>query len=73
MRGGRESPEWTRPLAGVGAIAMVLLSLSNVMANQFGFDRDGFRVFVLSSVRRREKASSSACAAASASAKAPRT
>jgi len=54
LRGGTRSPEWTRPLTGIGAMAVVLFTLSSVMANQFGFDRDGFRVFVLSSVRRRD-------------------
>lgn len=54
MRGGREAPEWSRPLAGIGAIMFVLFGLSNVMANQFGLDRDGFRVFVLSAARRRD-------------------
>ncbi len=54
LRGGTQVPEWTRPLSGIGAMALVLFSLSSVMANQFGFDRDGFRVFVLSSVRRRD-------------------
>ena len=32
----------------------VLFGLVQLMANQFGFDRDGFRVFVLSSARRRD-------------------
>jgi hypothetical protein len=54
MRGDRQGSEWNRPLVGIGAMMVVLFSLSNVMANQFGFDRDGFRVFVLSAARRRD-------------------
>ncbi len=40
-----------RPLCAVGAMALVLFGLMQLMANQFGFDRDGFRVFVLSAPR----------------------
>jgi ABC-2 type transport system permease protein len=47
-------PEEARPLLGFGAMAMVLLSMSQLLGNQFGFDRDGFRVFVLSPARRRD-------------------
>jgi hypothetical protein len=54
LQGGGQSPEWSRPLAGVGAIMVVLFGFTNVMANQFGFDREGFRVFVLSPLRRRD-------------------
>jgi hypothetical protein len=54
MRGGQQGSEWSRPLIGMGAMMIVLFSLSNIMANQFGFDRDGFRVFVLSAARRRD-------------------
>ena len=32
----------------------VLFGVVQLMANQFGFDRDGFRVFVLSAARRRD-------------------
>jgi hypothetical protein len=54
LRGGREAPEWSRPLAGIGAMTFVLFSVVHIMANQFGFDRDGFRVFVLSAAPRRD-------------------
>ncbi len=54
MRNGSQSPLWSRPLAGIGAMLLVLFSLTNVMANQFGLDRDGFKVFVLSAARRRD-------------------
>jgi ABC-2 type transport system permease protein len=43
-----------RPLIGVAAMAVVLLGLTQMMANQFGFDRDGFRVFVLCAASRRD-------------------
>ncbi|HEY7326168.1 MAG TPA: ABC transporter permease [Gemmataceae bacterium] len=47
-------PEAVRPLIGFGAMVMVLFSMSGLLGNQFGFDRDGFRVFVLSPARRRD-------------------
>jgi hypothetical protein len=43
-----------RPLVAVGGMVMVLFGVVQLMANQFGFDRDGFRVFVLSAARRRD-------------------
>jgi hypothetical protein len=43
-----------RPLAAIGAIAFMLLGMLQLMANQFGFDRDGFRVFVLCAASRRD-------------------
>jgi hypothetical protein len=50
-RGGNP-PEYVRPLIATGAFATILLSMGQVMGNQFGFDRSGFRVFVLCSARR---------------------
>jgi len=47
-------PEAARPLVIFGAMAMVLLSLIQLVGNQFGFDRSGFRVFVLCAARRRD-------------------
>jgi hypothetical protein len=47
-------PPPVRPLMGVGAMAMILLSMIQLIGNQFGFDRSGFRVYVLCSARRRE-------------------
>ena len=35
-------------------MVMVFFGVLQFMANQFGFDRDGFRVFVLSAARRRD-------------------
>jgi hypothetical protein len=47
-------PEAPRPLPGFAAIAMTLLGLVQLAGNQFGFDRDGFRVFVLCAAPRRD-------------------
>jgi ABC-2 type transport system permease protein len=46
--------EPVRPLVAIGGMGFVLLGVVQLMSNQFGFDRDGFRVFVLSSARRRD-------------------
>jgi hypothetical protein len=43
-----------RPLVAFGAMAMILLGQSQLLANQFGFDRNGFRVFILCPARRRD-------------------
>jgi hypothetical protein len=53
-RGRQSIPEQIRPLIAIGGMGLVLLGLMQLMANQFGFDRDGFRVFVLSASRRRD-------------------
>jgi ABC-2 type transport system permease protein len=45
-------PEAVRPLIATGAMAMILLSMGQLIGNQFGFDRGGFRVFVLCAARR---------------------
>jgi len=50
--GRTDLPEAVRPLIAFGTMIMVLFSMSGVLGNQFGFDRDGFRVFVLSPARR---------------------
>jgi hypothetical protein len=49
-----EVPIGLRPLALFGVVAMIFLSLNQVAANQFGFDRGGFRVFVLCPAPRRD-------------------
>jgi hypothetical protein len=41
-----------RPLIAFGAMAMILFTLVQLVGNQFGFDRSGFRVFVLCPARR---------------------
>jgi hypothetical protein len=51
---GERIPGWMRPLVGVGAMFFVLLSMLQLLCNQFGFDRDGFRLFVLGPARRRD-------------------
>jgi hypothetical protein len=43
-----------RPLIATGGMVFVLLGVTQMMGNVFGFDRDGFRVFVLSAVPRRD-------------------
>jgi hypothetical protein len=47
-------PERAKPLAAIGAMAFVLVCMLQFMSNQFGFDRDGFRVFVLCASPRRD-------------------
>jgi ABC-2 type transport system permease protein len=47
-------PLWARPWIPIGGVTLGLLGVMQIMANQFGFDRDGFRVFVLSAIRRRD-------------------
>jgi hypothetical protein len=47
-------PEGLRPLLAFGGIGMTLLCMVQLVGNQFGFDRSGFRVFVLCPARRRE-------------------
>ncbi len=47
-------PESLRPLLPFGAMGFVLLGMVQLVSNQFGFDRSGFRVFVLCPAPRRE-------------------
>jgi hypothetical protein len=49
-----ELPEMARPLLPFGAFSVTLLSMVGLVGNQFGFDRGGFRVFVLCPARRRD-------------------
>jgi len=49
-----ELPDGVRPLLAFGAMAMILFSMVHLVGNQFGFDRSGFRVFVLCPARRRD-------------------
>jgi ABC-2 type transport system permease protein len=53
-RNTTEMPIFVRPLLAFGAIAMILLTLVQLLGNQFGFDRSGFRVYVLSPAPRRD-------------------
>jgi hypothetical protein len=43
-----------RPLIPFAAMAMILLGKSQLLGNQFGFDRNGFRVFILCPARRKD-------------------
>jgi hypothetical protein len=54
LRGPMDLPEMARPLIAFGAMAMVLIPMGQLAGNQFGFDRNGFRVFVLSPASRRD-------------------
>jgi ABC-2 type transport system permease protein len=49
-----DPPAEVRPLMAYGAMASVLFCVVQLVGNQFGFDRGGFRVFVLSPAPRRE-------------------
>ncbi|MCI0541122.1 MAG: hypothetical protein L0Z50_38460 [Verrucomicrobiales bacterium] len=46
-------PEAWKPFAATGAAALSIFLLMQFLANQFGFDRDGFRALVLSPADRR--------------------
>ncbi len=52
---GRDDvPQVIGPLFAFGTMVLILFGMSQLLGNQFGFDRDGFRVFVLSPARRRD-------------------
>ena len=55
-RGRAGIPEVLRPLVAIGGMVLVLFGVVQLMGNQFGFDRDGFRVFILSPATRRHSA-----------------
>jgi ABC-2 type transport system permease protein len=46
--------ELLRPFMGAGLMGFILLGLAQMAGNQFGFDRNGFRVFVLSGALRKD-------------------
>jgi ABC-2 type transport system permease protein len=54
MRHSMDLPIAVRPLLPFAAMGMVLLTMVQLVGNQFGFDRGGFRVFVLCPARRRD-------------------
>jgi ABC-2 type transport system permease protein len=54
LQGRQSMPMMVRPLFGIGAISFVLFGLLQLMGNQFGMDRDGFRLFVLCPIPRRD-------------------
>jgi ABC-2 type transport system permease protein len=47
-------PELLRPLMVAGGYAFMLLMMVGLLGNHFGFDRSGFRVFVLSPAPRKD-------------------
>ncbi len=49
-----EPKEEMKPLMAFGAMSMTMFSLIQLVGNQFGFDRSGFRVYVLSAAPRRD-------------------
>lgn len=54
FRSASKLPEVAKPFMLTGATAFSMLMLFQFLANQFGFDRDGFRLLVLSPVERRQ-------------------
>jgi ABC-2 type transport system permease protein len=54
MRHSMDLPIAVRPLLPFAAMGMILLTMVQLVGNQFGFDRGGFRVFVLCPARRRD-------------------
>jgi ABC-2 type transport system permease protein len=54
FRGRGAIPELLAPLVAIAGMVLLLMGVVQLMGNQFGFDRDGFRVFVLSPASRRE-------------------
>lgn len=44
----------TRPFLATGAVALAFFSMAQVLFNQFGFDREGFRALVLLPTQRRQ-------------------
>jgi ABC-2 type transport system permease protein len=53
-RGGTPVPPAFRPMIALGIVVTVVVSLSQLFQNQFGFDRSAFRIFVLSPAPRRQ-------------------
>lgn len=51
---GATIPVIFRPLIGLGAIAIPMLSLAQLLQNQFGVDRSGYRALVLTAATRRD-------------------
>ncbi len=53
-RASKMPPENSSPFIVTGAVAFVMLGMVQLLFNQFGFDRDGFRSLVLLPTRRRQ-------------------
>jgi hypothetical protein len=49
-----DGPDSIRSLIAIGAIGIAMFGVLQLMSNQFGFDRDGFRLFVLCAAPRRD-------------------
>jgi hypothetical protein len=47
LRGMRSIPDAGRPFVASGALVLTLLGLNQLLFNQFGFDREGFRALML--------------------------
>jgi hypothetical protein len=54
MKGLTDMPASARPLLPFAAMGLILMSLTQLVGNQFGYDRNGFRVFVLCGASRRD-------------------
>jgi hypothetical protein len=50
----REMPDEARPFMALGAVGVTILCYVQLLCNLFGFDREGFRVYVLSPCPRRD-------------------
>ncbi len=53
LRSASKIPDVTKPFVAGGAMAFSIFMLVQFLANQFGFDRDGFRALILSPAERR--------------------
>ncbi|HEV3142257.1 MAG TPA: hypothetical protein VGZ47_00065 [Gemmataceae bacterium] len=51
---GTDIPAYVRPLMATGAFTMVMFMMVQLVGNQFGFDRSGFRIYVLCAAPRRD-------------------
>ncbi len=54
LSSGRNLPDMGRPFIAIGAIGATMFGLSQLTVNIFGFDRHGFRAYVLMPVPRRD-------------------
>lgn len=51
---GKNIPEFVPPIVAIGAVSFAYFSIMGLVQNQFGFDRSGFRLYVLSGIPRRD-------------------
>jgi hypothetical protein len=54
LSGNFHPPVIARPFLGFAAMSIVLMGMAQLIGNQFAFDRNGFRVFVLCPAPRRD-------------------